>query len=485
MNNVSISVKKGEGHALVGENGAGKSTLMNIIGGVYPATSGSVEFLGKEVKFHDTKEAQEAGIGFVHQELNLCPHLSAAENIYMGRMPKSTGGINWKNLYKEADELLTRLNADFKSNAIISSLTVAQQQIVEIVKALSLDVKLLILDEPTSSLTEKEAKLLFKIIKEIKSQGISILYISHRLEEIFEVCDSMSVLRDGEKVNDVNVSEVNTDQIVQMMVGREIKDMYPPKTDRIGDVFMEVKNFTREGVFKNVSFEVKKGEILGFYGLVGAGRSEVMRSICGIDPHQGGEVFIEGEKLSISSYKDIINKGVGYITEDRKSQGLFLYKSIMQNVSAAILEKVSKGAFIQASSERQVAKEYSEMLAVKCSSLNEDVNDLSGGNQQKVMIGKWLAIGPKLLILDEPTRGIDVGAKSEIHKLLRKLCNEGMCIVIISSELPEVMGMSDRVVVMHEGVVCGEVTGNEINEENIIIYASGTSSAKDRAREDM
>lgn len=471
LKGVSLSVNKGEAHALVGENGAGKSTLMNIIGGVYPATSGTVEFLGKPVKFKDTKSAQDAGIGFVHQELNLCKHITAAENIYMGRLPK--GFVNWKKLYEEADEQLKLLNADFKSNEVMSNLTVAQQQIVEIVKALSYDVKLLILDEPTSSLTERESELLFKVIEEIKNRGISILYISHRMEEIFKVCDSLTVFRDGEKIDTVKVDDVTSDQIVQMMVGREITDLYPPKSENIGDTFMEVKGYTREGVFNDISFEVKKGEILGFYGLVGAGRTEVMRSICGIDPHQAGEIYVEGEKINNSDYKDMIDRGISYITEDRKSQGLFLYKPIVQNVSSAVLEKVSNGAFIHPGKEKDCANKYADLLAVKYSSLNEDVNDLSGGNQQKVMIGKWLATEPKLLILDEPTRGIDVGAKSEIHKLLRKLSNEGVCIVIISSELPEVMGLSDRVIVMHEGKISGEVTGNEISEENIIVYASG------------
>jgi ribose transport system ATP-binding protein len=481
LNNVSLSVRKGEAHALVGENGAGKSTLMNIIGGVYPANSGTVEFLGRQVRFQDTKQAQDAGIGFVHQELNLCTHLSAAENIYMGNMPKSATGIDWKKLYADADEQLKMLNADFKSNAKISSLTVAQQQIVEIVKALSKDVRLLILDEPTSSLTEQESKLLFKVVGEIKNRGIGILYISHRMEEIFEVCESLTVLRDGELVNSLGINESTVDQIVQMMVGREITDMYPAKSEKIGDVFFEVKNFTREGVFKDVSFQVRKGEILGFYGLVGAGRSEAMRSICAIDPHQSGELYLEGKKVEAKEYKQMIDLGVSYITEDRKAQGLFLYKSLVQNMTAAILEKVSKGIFIRGEKEKEIAEEYSKLLAVKYSSLNEDINDLSGGNQQKVMIGKWLATGPRLLVLDEPTRGIDVGAKSEIHKLLRKLCDEGVCIVIISSELPEVMGLSDRVVIMHEGEVCGEVAGDEVSEETIIVYASGVRDVKENA----
>jgi len=478
LNDVSLSVRKGEAHALVGENGAGKSTLMNIVGGVYPANSGVVEFNGAKVDFQNPKDAQDAGIGFVHQELNLCQHLSVAENIYMGSMPKSTGNmIDWKHLNADAREQLKRLNADFDSTAIVSTLTVAQRQIVEIVKALAINVKLLILDEPTSSLTEQETQLLFKIIKEIKGQGISILYISHRLEEIFEVCDSLTVLRDGALVKSVQIGEVNTEQIIQMMVGREIKDMYPPKSQETGSVFMEVKDFAREGVFNDVSFTVKKGEILGFYGLVGAGRSEVMRSVCGIDPHQGGEIYLEGKKLEIKEYSDMINMGVGYITEDRKAQGLFLHRSVAQNVSAATLDKIKKGLFVQSAAEQELADKYVKMLAVKCSSLNENVNDLSGGNQQKLMIGKWLAISPKLLILDEPTRGIDVGAKSEIHKLLRQLCNDGVCVVIISSELPEILGLSDRVVIMHEGIVCGEVAGDEISEEKIIVFASGQVKA--------
>jgi len=479
LNNVDVVVHEGEAHALVGENGAGKSTLMNIIAGVYQANKGTVEFLGKEVKFHNTKEAQDSGIGFVHQELNLCKHMKVAENIYMGRMPKSAlGFINKKVLFNKAKELLDKFKADFSPNELVSNLTVAQSQIVEIAKALSFDCKLLILDEPTSSLTEQETKVLFSILKDIKKQGISILYISHRMEEIFEVCDSLTVLRDGNLVKRVNIDEVNTEQIIQMMVGREIKDLYPPKSSNIGDVFFEVQNFARMGVFRDISFKVKKGEILGFYGLVGAGRSEVMRSVCGIDPHSNGKVFLEGKEIQIHQYSDAISHGIGYITEDRKAQGLFLHMSITENMSAANLKNVSNGSFIQKSTEKELSEKYVDMLNIKISSVKEDVNDLSGGNQQKVMIGKWLAIEPKLLILDEPTRGIDVGAKSEIHKLLRKLAESGVCVIVISSELPEIIGMSDRIIVMHEGVISGEVTGEETTEENIIMYASSSESAQ-------
>jgi ribose transport system ATP-binding protein len=479
LNNVDITVYAGEAHALVGENGAGKSTLMNIIGGVFPADSGTITFLGNEVAFKNTEEAQSAGIGFVHQELNLCTHLKASENIFMGRMPKTRWNtIDKKKLYGESKKLLNRLNSDIDPNRLVSELTIAQRQIIEIVKALSLNIKLLILDEPTSSLTVQEAKLLFQIIRDIKKEGIAVLYISHRMEEIFEVCDTVTVLRDGERVQSLKIEDVTVEQVIQMMVGREIKNLYPSKSGTTGASFLQVENFSNERIFHDVSFEVKKGEILGFYGLVGAGRSEVMRAICAIDPCQRGKLFLEGSPFYAAKYKDLIDRGIAYITEDRKAQGLFLYRPIAQNISASNLRQVAQGMFIQRSIENQLADKFNSLLSIKCSSIQDHVNNLSGGNQQKVMIGKWLAITPKLLILDEPTRGIDVGAKSEIHKLLRQLCDEGVCVVLISSELPEVIGMCDRVIVMHEGVITDELTGNAINEENIIIAAS----KGDRAR---
>jgi ribose transport system ATP-binding protein len=473
LNNVDITVYSGEAHALVGENGAGKSTLMNIIGGVFPADSGTITFLGNTVNFKNTQEAQSAGIGFVHQELNLCTHLKASENIFMGKMPKTRWNtIDKKKLYSESKKLLHRLNADIDPNSLVSELTIAQCQIIEIVKALSLNIKLLILDEPTSSLTLQETKLLFQIIQDIKKDGIAVLYISHRMEEIFEVCDRVTVLRDGERVQSLKIEGAIVERVIQMMVGREIKNLYPPKSEKTGDTFLRAENFNNEKLFHNVSFEVRQGEILGFYGLVGAGRSEVMRAVCAIDPCQGGKLFLEGSPFYAKNYKDLINRGIAYITEDRKAQGLFLHRSIAQNISAPDLRQVAWGIFIRREVENGLAEKFGKLLSIKCSSIQDYVNNLSGGNQQKVMIGKWLAITPKLLILDEPTRGIDVGAKSEIHKLLRRLCDEGVCIVLISSELPEVIGMCDRVIVMHEGVITGELTGNAINEENIIIAAS-------------
>ncbi|GHV73131.1 ribose import ATP-binding protein RbsA [Spirochaetia bacterium] len=479
LNNINIKVYAGEAHALVGENGAGKSTLMNIIGGVFPADSGAITFLGKEVNFKTTEDAQSAGIGFVHQELNLCDHIKASENIFMGRMPKTRWNmVDKKTLYIESKKLLHRLNSDIDPNRLVSDLTIAQCQIIEIVKALSLNIKLLILDEPTSSLTLQETKLLFEIIKEIKKEGIAVLYISHRMEEIFEICDTVTVLRDGEQVQQLKIEDATVEEIIQLMVGREIKNLYPPKSGIAGNSFFRAANFSNGRLFHNVSFEVKQGEILGFYGLIGAGRSEVMRAVCAIDPCQQGERFLNDKPFHPQKYKELIDRGIAYITEDRKAQGLFLHRSIIQNISASDLRQVARGIIIRGGEEKKLAEKFSSLLAVKCSSLQDHVNSLSGGNQQKVMIGKWLAIEPKLLILDEPTRGIDVGAKSEIHKLLRRLCDEGVCVVLISSELPEVIGMCDRVIVMHEGVITGELSGDAINEKNIIIAASKADTAK-------
>ena len=481
LNNVDVYVHEGEAHALVGENGAGKSTLMNVISGVYKADKGEVEFLGKKVRFENPKEAQDAGIGFVHQELNLCYHLNVAENIFLGRVPKGPLGLmDKRKLYKQAQDLLDRFKADFSAKAQIADLTVAQCQVVEIAKALSLNCKVLILDEPTSSLTEKETEMLFDTINQLKADGIAIFYISHRMEEIFKVCDSLTVMRDGEKVKRVMIDEVETDDIIRMMVGRELTDMYPPKTEKIGETVLQVKNYKKEGVFDRINFEVKRGEILGFYGLVGAGRSELMRSICGIDPHTSGEVIYKGKKVNFKNYRQCIDSGIAYLTEDRKAQGLFLHMSVAQNTSAGKIKNVSGKLFVSNKKENALAQKYVDMMSTKVATLKQPVNSLSGGNQQKVLIGKWLAIEPDIIVMDEPTRGIDVGAKAEIHKLLRRLSNEGVCIILVSSELPEIMGVADRIIVMHEGIICGEVTGDEITEENIITFASSTESAQKR-----
>lgn len=474
LDNVHMEVCKGQSNALVGENGAGKSTLMNIISGVFKADAGKVTFMGKEVSFSSPTDAQKAGIGFVHQELCVCPHLKVSENIFMGRIPVNRlGTIKKKRLYGDTKKLLDLFGVSFTPDTLVGELSTAEQQIVEIAKALSLDCQLIIFDEPTSSLTEAETETLFQIIDDIKKKGISVLYISHRLPEIFRLCEVCTVLKDGYYVDTVETKDVTSDDIIRMMVGRNIENLYPKKSSAIGETVLKVTNFNSAGLFNDIHFEVKKGEVLGFYGLVGAGRTELWRAICGIDEHDSGEIVYEGNKLDISCYKDAIDAGFAYLTEDRKTQGLFLELPICQNTSASKLTNIQRGAIIDKEKENALCEKYVSELNIKIASIADKVASLSGGNQQKVMIGKWLAIGPKLLVMDEPTRGIDVGAKAEIHNMLRELSNNGINVIIISSELPEVIGMSDRVIVMHEGWITGEITGEDMCEEVIITYASG------------
>jgi ribose transport system ATP-binding protein len=473
LNKVHLEVRKGECNALVGENGAGKSTLMNIISGVHKPDAGKVVFRGKEVSFNSPTDAQRAGIGFVHQEVCVCPHLSVSENIFMGRLPKTRiGAIDKKKLYRDTKKLLDLFNMGFSPDATVGRLSTAEQQIVEIAKALSLDCQLIIFDEPTSSLTEAETETLFDIIDDIKSQGISVLYISHRLPEIFRLCENCTVLKDGNYVDTVQTKNVSSEDIIRMMVGRNIDNLYPKKSQSIGETVFEVRNFNSPGLFENISFDMKEGEILGFYGLVGAGRTELWRAILGIDPYESGEVFYLGERKHITNYKDAIKEGFAYLTEDRKLQGLFLELPINQNITAAKLANILRGAIIDRAKETALSQKYINELNIKVASQQYKASSLSGGNQQKVMIGKWLATDPRLLVMDEPTRGIDVGAKSEIHNMLRNLSNSGIHVVIISSELPEIIGMSDRVIVMHEGRITGDVPCENMCEEVIITHAS-------------
>lgn len=473
LDHVQMQVRKGEVHALCGENGAGKSTLMNIIGGVFPPTEGQIFFEGKEIFLKSPKEAQDIGIGFVHQELSLCPHLTAAENIYIGRLPHHRDRIDFKTLFSDSDQILSRFGANFSSRTLVSDLNVSEQQIIEIAKAVSLNCKFLILDEPTSSLTERETRKLFEIIKDLREQGISILYISHRMPEIFAVCDKVTVFKDGTYVVSMETKETTADDIINAMVGRKIQNMYPPKSSKIDGEILKVEGLSSKGVFEDVSFSLHKGEILGFAGLVGAGRSEIMRAMCGIDPKSSGEVTLNGQKKNFKNYRDAVNEGVCYLTEDRKTQGLFLGMSIKNNMSSADLKKVSKGLFIDDKKETELADTYVNKLNIKIPGVDYPISSLSGGNQQKCLIGKWLSIHPKVIIMDEPTRGIDVGAKAEIHKLLRELAEQGIGVIVVSSELPEVMGVSDRIIVIHEGHLAGIVDCQWATEENIMKLASG------------
>ena len=477
LRGVDFQLRKGEVHALVGENGAGKSTLMNVISGVFPPDSGEVYIGGKRAYIKNPHDAQKHGIGFVHQEIALCPDVTVAENIFMAAINDSNNlAVNYRKLYDDAVEVLKPL-AYINPRAKVSELSISNQQVVEIAKALSMNCRILIFDEPTAALTETESEALFKIMRELKGKGIGIIYISHRMAEVFNECDRVTIFRDGGYMGTYNISETDTKFVVNKMVGREIGDIYPKKkhaSDK-DEVIFEVRNLSDGMRFSNISFQLKAGEILGLSGLVGAGRSEVAQTICGFRPKVGGEIYFKGRKLEIESPKDSIKNGIVYLTEDRKALGLFLELSIKKNISAMKLSNVAKGLIINRVLEDEQGNSFVRLLDIKCQSIDRNASSLSGGNQQKVLIAKLLTVKPNIVFMDEPTRGIDVGAKSEIHKLLRQLANEGVGIIMISSELPEVVGMCDRVVVMHEGRQNGEVSFEDINEQKIIHLASGMS----------
>lgn len=474
LNKVCLNIRKGEVHALCGENGAGKSTLMNIVSGVIKRDEGEVILDGEAVKFSSTRESVFKGIAFVHQELALCQHLTVAENMWMWSMPNRMGIINHKELYRKTDEILKNFQADFKAADKVADLSVAQQQVAEIAKALSLDAKLIILDEPTSSITDSEAENLFRVVRSLKQKGIGIVYISHRMNEVFSLCDRVTILRDGQVVLTEETAKISQEKVINSMVGREISEFYPPKApdDEEGEELLRVEHYTGDG-FQDISFMVKKGRILGFSGLVGAGRSEIMKALCGIGGYRSGDLYFKGEKIHNRSYRDAIARKICYLTEDRKKNGIFLSMSVKKNVSVAVLKELTKNGIIRDEKENKNADEQIERMKVKTQDRYQLIGSLSGGNQQKAMIGKWMAVNPELIIMDEPTRGIDVGAKSEIHFMLRELCNQGIGVILISSEMPEIIGLSDEVVVMHEGNYMGTVAGEDITESNLILLASG------------
>jgi ribose transport system ATP-binding protein len=476
LRGVDFSLRKGEIHALVGENGAGKSTLMNVIDGVFPPDAGEIYINGNKVEIKNPHEAQKFGIGFVHQEIALCPDVTVAENIFMSEINNSSHfRVDYNTLFKRAEEVVKPLGVSIKPDKIVGELSISAQQVVEIAKALSMQCKVLILDEPTAALTETEAEALFKIMQELKKQGIGIIYISHRMAEVFTQCDRVSILRDGAHMGTFEIKDVDPKTVVNKMVGREIGDMYPAKkgSDDAFNILFEIKNFSDNIRFKDVNFKLYEGEILGLAGLVGAGRSEVAEAVCGLRSKLSGEIFYKGKELKINSPRDSINNGIVYLTEDRKLEGLFLEMTIKQNVAAMNVEMVSKGGFVDRKKENEQGQSFIKLLGIRCIGPDQMTISLSGGNQQKVLISKLLTVQPKIIFMDEPTRGIDVGAKNEIHKLIRQLANEGVGIILISSELPEVVGMCDRVLVMREGNLCGTVKGKEINETQIIHLASG------------
>ena len=475
LKGVHLDVKAGEVHALMGENGAGKSTLMKCIIGIHPQTSGQIIFDGKDVsKIHSTKEALEMGISMVHQELSPVEHRPVMENLWLGREPKNFMGlVDHAKMYQMSEEIMKKVGLHENPKRPMKELTVAKMQMVEIAKAISYQCKLLILDEPTSSITDQEVDQLFDIVNKLKAEGIGIIYITHKMDELKRIADRVTVYRDGEYIGTENVADVSLDKVVSMMVGRDITEMYPKVSCNIGDVKLEVKNFSHPGLFEDVSFSVRKGEILGMAGLVGAGRTEVVETIFGMRSHTSGQVFIDGKEVKIESPKEAIKKGISLLTEDRRGNGIFSVQSIKDNIAIANLEAFKmKCGLLNMRTLDNVAQDYVEKLSIKTPSLTQKIENLSGGNQQKVLIARWLFTNPDILFVDEPTRGIDVGAKAEIYKLLTKLASEGKAIIMISSELPEIMGMCDRVVVMHEGRVTATLNNDEnLTQEEIMKYA--------------
>lgn len=474
LDHVSLEIRKGEVLALVGENGAGKSTLMKVLTGIYKKDSGTIIYEGKEVEFHNTKEAQKAGIVIVHQELNMLGHLSVAQNIFIGREFKKGLGIDDKKMNEEAKKLFEQLNINIDTSEQMNKLTVGKQQLCEIAKAISHKAKIIIFDEPSAALTESEIDELFKIIRDLRKKGLGIVYISHRMDEIKKITDRVTVMRDGSYVGTLITNDCTKDEIINMMVGRVIYE--DPKTQNMvpadAPVVLKVDHLRAGRMVKDVSFELHRGEILGFSGLMGAGRTETARALFGADPIESGDIYINGEKVEIKSPQDAVKHGIGYLSEDRKRYGIVVQKTVAENTTMASLNDYIKGIFINKGKEEAVAKKYVEALSTKTPGVDQLVVNLSGGNQQKVVIAKWLTCDSDILIFDEPTRGIDVGAKNEIYKLMNKLAKDGKAIIMISSEMTEILRMSDRIVVMCEGIKTGELDISEATQENVMSLAT-------------
>lgn len=477
LNNVSFELKRGTLHALMGENGAGKSTLMKILNGIYKKDAGRILLKGEEVNISNPKAAQDLGISMIHQELTSLPDLSVAANIFLGReYLKGPGGmfVDEKEMCRQAGIALEGIKAPIDPKANIRFLSVAQAQLVEIAKAISYKADIIVMDEPTSAITSSEVENLFETIEALKRQGKAIIYISHKMDEIFRIADEITVLRDGEKIDTRPASEMNHEVLVSMMVGRELNQQFYKSKVSIGEVVFQVKNFSREGKFKDISFDLKKGEILGIAGLMGAGRTEVAEAVFGIHPPDSGEIVLNGRNYLFKAPKEAISRGLAFVTEDRKQTGLNLVADIKENITIANLRKYCKaGQFIKKAKEKEIAEEYIKKLSIKTPSCKKMTGQLSGGNQQKVVLARWLSCNPRIMILDEPTRGIDVAAKSEIYRLMSEYVSEGNSIIMISSELPEILGMCDRVLVMHEGEITGAFLREEVTQEGIMACAAG------------
>ena len=480
LKDVNLTLHKGEVHAIIGENGAGKSTLMKILSGVYPKDAGKIFWEGREIELHSPIQATNIGISIIYQELNLMPNMSVAENIFIGREQKKTGFmLNVKNTLIEAEKYTQEVGLNIDVRTKVEELSIAQRQMVEVAKALSVNAKLIVMDEPTSSLADRENAILMELIRKLRNKGVTVVFISHKLEEIFKISDRVTVLRDGECIDTVQTNDCSESQLIQMMVGRPLTDIFPKVEVPIGDKILEVKNLCAGKMVKDVSFDLRKGEILGFTGLIGAGRSEVMRAVFGVDKMKSGEIIVDGKILKTHQPSDAIKNGMGFVPEDRKLQGLILDMAVRENTTLASLGEISRACVMNAKKERKVSLEYVKKLGIKTTGIEQKVINLSGGNQQKVVIAKWLATHPKVLILDEPTRGIDVGAKKEIHALMGKLTADGVGVIMVSSELPEVLGMSDRIVVMHEGSVRGILDRGEASQEAIMTIILGKNKKEE------
>ena len=474
LDNVSFDLNKGEVHALVGENGAGKSTLMKVLSGMYKADEGEIELKGEVIKNTSLKVMLDAGISVIYQELNLISHLTIAENIFLGREPRHRNGlIDWKTMYDDVKKLLETFKIDLNPRAKIYTVSPAFQQVVEIVKALSLKSEILVMDEPTAPLTGNEVDRLFEIIRNLKAQNVSIIYISHRLEELKHVADRVTILRDGQCITTKPYTELTTDEIIRHMVGRQLTEQYPDAESKIGEELLRVENLSKDGLCRDVSFSVKKGEIVGFTGLVGAGRTEIMEILFGHRKKDSGRVFLRGREINIRKPRDAVRKGIGLIPEERKKQGLVLGLSVFDNAAITVLERFSRFGFLQRKLITGKVRRMIDEMNIKTPTVKQQTRNLSGGNQQKVVLSKWFLRDCDLYIFDEPTRGIDVGAKVEIYKLMQSLAAEGAGIIMVSSELTEIMNMSDRIQVVYDGRIVKEFAKGESDEEEVMEYSLG------------
>ena len=472
LQNVDLQLKAGEVHALLGENGAGKSTLIKVLGGIYHAEEGEIIIDGQKVNIDGVVAARHAGISIVHQELVLVPYMTVAENIFLGREPGTKMNVDRRKMVEEAQKLLDTYEMNIDANTLVERLTIAQQQMVEIVKAISFNSKILVLDEPTSSISDKEVGFLFNTMRNLTKAGVGIIYISHKMSELAEICDRVTVMRDGQTVGTKVVKETTTDDLIALMVGRELTNYYTRDYLEPGEVILKCEHISDGKMAKDASFELHKGEIIGFAGLVGAGRSETMKAIFGLAPHATGDVYVKGQKVKIKSPIDALKYGIALVPENRKEEGLYKVQSVRFNSTIEVLGSFIRHLHVDGKKEEEITQKYIDMMKTKTPSQDQIIGNLSGGNQQKVMIGRWLATNPEILILDEPTRGVDVGAKAEIYAIMNELVKQGMSIIMISSELPEIINMSDRIYVMNEGRVTGCLDHDTVTQESIMTLAA-------------